>query len=288
MMADFICHASVICGMIKQLAAGLVRRTFRNKFVKSVTSNRLPQEGLGLVISELEYLQGIGAGAGVESSGEQVITKLLSVTNSNKVIFDVGANVGDYTDMIDRQIDTTNIHLFEPQQKLANRLKDKYSTDEQKRVNGFALSDESGQTTIHYDKEGSGLASMTKRKLDHFDIDFDQEENIETETLDNYCKDQEIEEIDLLKIDVEGHELEVLKGSKDMISSRNIRFITFEFGGANIDTRTYFQDYYYFFDEHGYDIYRVLPSADLYRIDSYSELDEKFRTTNYIAVRDDI
>lgn len=192
--------------------------------------------------------------------------------------------MGDYTDMVDRRVDRVNIHLFEPQQKLINQLEDKYSTDEKKRVNGFALSDENGQTTIHYDKQGSGLASMTKRRLDHFDINFDQKEQVETRILDKYCKDEGISEISLLKIDVEGHELEVLNGATDMISSGNIQYITFEFGGANIDTRTYFQDYYYFFNKHDYDIYRILPNSELYKIDSYSELNEKFRTTNYIAV----
>lgn len=129
---------------------------------------------------------------------------------------------------------------------------------------------------------------MTKRKLDHFDINFDQKEQIEIKTLDEYCEDEGISEINLLKIDVEGHELEVLNGAMDMISSGNIQYITFEFGGANIDTRTYFQDYYYFFDKYDYDIYRILPNSELYKIDSYSELDEKFRTTNYIAVRSTI
>lgn len=196
--------------------------------------------------------------------------------------------MGDYTDMVDRQVDQAYFHLFEPQQHLKNQLKDKYSTDGRKCVNGFALSDERGQTTIHYNEQGSGLASMTNRKLDYFDIEFDQKENVETETLNNYCEDEEIAEIDLLKIDVEGHELQVLNGSVDMIASQSIKYITFEFGGANIDTRTYFRDYYYFFDEYGYDIYRILPNGKLYHIDSYNELNEKFRTTNYIAVRDSI
>lgn len=286
MIIIFINHVLNIYSMTKQLAARLIRYIFRSEFVKYVTCNRLLQEGLRLIVSELEYLQGIGAGVGVESSGEHVITNLLDDIDEkkNKLIFDVGANVGDYTDMVDRRVDRVNIHLFEPQQKLINQLEDKYSTDEKKRVNGFALSDENGQTTIHYDKQGSGLASMTKRRLDHFDINFDQKEQVETRILDKYCKDEGISEISLLKIDVEGHELEVLNGATDMISSGNIQYITFEFGGANIDTRTYFQDYYYFFNKHDYDIYRILPNSELYKIDSYSELNEKFRTTNYIAV----
>ena len=50
--------------------------------------------------------------------------------------------------------------------------------------------------------------------------------------------------IDFFKIDVEGHEMDVLKGIGDKIS--NIKLIQFEFGGCNIDTRCFFQDFWYF------------------------------------------
>ena len=57
---------------------------------------------------------------------------------------------------------------------------------------------------------GSGLASVTKRKLDHVIIDFDQEEDINLLRFDKYWEKEEL--IDYVRIDVEGHELDVLKG----------------------------------------------------------------------------
>lgn len=259
---------------------------FRNDIVKLLTSSSVSQDALYLLILELEYLQGIGSGAGVQSSGEDVLIKIISGVETEKTIFDVGANVGDFTEMIDSNVDNTTIHLFEPQESLATDLSDKYSSDENKYVNEFALSDEVSETNIHYNKEGSGLASMSKRRLDHMDIEFNKEELVQTETLDKYCRENEIEEIDLLKIDVEGHELNVLRGADEMLSSKSIEFISFEFGGANIDSRTYFQDYFYFFNKYGYTIHRILPRGTLYELDSYSELDEKFRTTNFVAIKD--
>lgn len=67
-------------------------------------------------------------------------------------------------------------------------------------------------------------------------------------------------------MDVEGHELDVLAGANEMISSGSIEYITFEFGGANIDSRIFFQDYYYFFDHYGYTIYRILPRKGLKKL----------------------
>jgi hypothetical protein len=83
-------------------------------------------------------------------------------------------------------------------------------------------------------------------------------------------------------MDVEGHELEILEGAKNSLI--NLEIIQFEFGGANIDTRTYFQDFWYFFQNSGFEIYRLIPSGTML-ITHYSECDETFRTTNYIAVK---
>lgn len=78
--------------------------------------------------------------------------------------------------------------------------------------------------------------------------------------------------------------LDVLDGAKVMFANKAIDMVTFEFGGCNIDTRTFFQDFWYFFSKNDMAIYRILPNATLYHIDSCRETDEQFITTNYIAI----
>jgi hypothetical protein len=116
-------------------------------------------------------------------------------------------------------------------------------------------------------------------------------EEIITKRFDDYWKTTEFGKsddksndntiIDYVKIDVEGHELDVLEGFGSIID--NVRIIQFEFGGANIDTRTFFQDFWYFFTDKNYSLYRISPIGVL-PIRKYTELDEFFSTTNYIAV----
>ena len=87
--------------------------------------------------------------------------------------------------------------------------------------------------------------------------------------------------IDYVKIDVEGNELNVLKGFGDHIY--NVKLFQFEFGGTNIDTKTYFQDFWYFFIERQFKIYRITPRG-LMLIKEYKEDEELFKFTNFIAI----
>ena len=59
--------------------------------------------------------------------------------------------------------------------------------------------------------------------------------------------------------------------------------LQFEFGGSNIDTRTFFQDFWYFFKENDFAIFRITPFG-VERIGRYRESDEFFFTTNYVAI----
>jgi FkbM family methyltransferase len=152
-------------------------------------------------------------------------------------------------------------------------------------LNNIALGKQKGETQLYYDEKKSGLASLTKRRLDHFQINFEESEVISIDTLDNYCKTNNINNINLLKIDVEGHELDVLAGATEMFHKKAIDIVTFEFGGCNIDTRSFFQDFYYFFADAGMSISRITPSGYLFPIESYTEILEQFRTTNFVATR---
>ena len=140
---------------------------------------------------------------------------------------------------------------------------------------------------LHYDSAGSGLASLTRRKLDHFGIDFSKNEEVLIDTVDHYCTENSIGHIHLLKIDIEGHELDALAGAKVMFANRAIDIVTFEFGGCNIDTRTFFQDFWYFFHDANYKLLRVTPSGYLHPLESYKEIHEQFRTINFVAVAND-
>jgi len=84
----------------------------------------------------------------------------------------------------------------------------------------------------------------------------------------------------MVKLDIEGHELTALEGFGDALTAT--KALQFEFGGCNIDTRTYFRDFWYFFKERNFDIYRITPLG-AEKMTRYKQNDEYFLTTNFIA-----
>lgn len=231
----------------------------------------------------------MGGGSNVNSSGEiwiinHFINHLLP-NNKPIVIFDVGANVGCYTLKIISSLkerSDAKIYCFEPSKYTFKILIDNLSNYKNVKLFNFGFSDKKESVTLYSDKKGSGLASIYNRRLNHFDIDLNYKELIHLESLDNFCKNKGIDHINFLKLDVEGHEYKALKGAKDLISKNSIDFIQFEFGGANIDSRTYFQDFYYLLTPY-YKIHRILKDG-LMAIDTYKEIHEIFITTNFLAI----
>jgi len=138
----------------------------------------------------------------------------------------------------------------------------------------MAVSENNGFSELFSDAPGSGLASLTKRRLDHYGLEFNVKETVETIKFEDYWKSTlSMRAIDIIKIDVEGHELDVLNGlGASIFKTKSIQF---EFGGTNIDTKRYFQDYWYYFKEYPFKIYRITPFG-LNPIGYYRESEESF------------
>lgn len=222
-----------------------------------------------------------GKGSGADSIQNEVSSALLLLTNPKQilVVFDVGSNVGNYAQELLDSGRVKKVYCFEPSQSAYSRLNKRFSEEEKIYLCNSALSNEEGFATLFSDSDASGLASMTQRRMGHFGIDFTNSETVSVTTLTKACHDLEVIP-NIIKIDVEGHELNVLQGGLEILSQ--VELIQFEFGGANIDTRTYFQDFWYFFRENSFELFRITPNG-LKRIDSYFEEDEYFKTTNYLA-----
>lgn len=257
------------------------------KVVAPLGGNRISQKILRKIVMESQYQMGIGAGGDVAASGERSIFSLIRKRlDPPYCIFDVGANRGQFLGMVLEELgeEELAVHSFEPGEKTFGMLKGNCGDDGRVTLNNTGLGKAAGEHVLYYDTPGSGLASLTKRNLDHIKRDFNLSETVMIDTVDNYCSEHPVDRIHLLKMDVEGHELDVLEGAEGMFNRGAIDMVSFEFGGCNIDTRTFFRDHYYYLSGAGFDIFRITPSGYFYRLDDFNEADEQYRTTNFLAV----
>lgn len=225
-----------------------------------------------------------GNGGDFRQSGELNVLKLLHEKVSGPLtVFDVGANVGGYSLAVLKELGpSVVVHAFEPSRKTFEVLKKNTENASGITLNNFGVSDLESRQTLYTNSDGSKIASMYQRKLSHYGIRLDKTEDIELSTVDVYCAKNHIERINLLKLDIEGHELKALLGAARMIADKRIDMIQFEFGGTNLDSRTYFKDFYLMLREN-YRIYRIL-SDGLYELPEYRETYEIFVAINYLAV----
>jgi FkbM family methyltransferase len=230
------------------------------------------------------WLMGIGAGSSPESSGETVLAKRLRSHREPLCILDVGANKGQFASMILSRLHDLplTLHCFEPGSHAFEALKQAHGGDPRVVLNNVALGSEKGSRTLYFDAPGSVLASVYKRRLDFRNIAFDESETVDVATLDAYC--EAMPRVHLLKLDVEGHEMDVLLGATATLERCDM--VSFEFGGTNIDSRTYLRDFFFFFRDRRFRLFRIGPSGYLRALERYSEWDEQFVTTNFVAIRD--
>jgi FkbM family methyltransferase len=250
-------------------------------FILRIVGLLVPQKIFYYIENLSAQLQGKGF-IGCSIIQEVNSCKKLLKNRNIKIIFDIGANKGDYTKELLKYYKHAHYYLFEPSLLNYEKLNLKFSSLKNIKIINQALADKDGDDFLYSDQSGSGLGSLIKRRLDHLNIDFNVKEKINLTKLDTFLKDLNKDIIiDYLKMDVEGTEMKVLLGMEQSI--KRIKLIQFEFGGCNIDSKTFFQDFWYYFKVHNFNLFRITVNGPK-KIISYNESDEYFKITNYIAL----
>ena len=208
------------------------------------------------------------------SSGEVHVLRMLP---AEATILDVGANVGVYSALALATVPSARILAFEPGHEAQKHYRAAISDRAQ--LLGYGLGDVDGDLELFTSPLDLGLASTIHRHHDR--VTWQPSGSVSIRRLDSVATELGLDRIDLLKIDVEGGELAVLRGARGLLEGGRIGRVQFEFGGTAIDGRIYLRDLVA--ELPGFELYRILRDG-LIRV-TYSELWEVFTTTNYLAVR---
>jgi FkbM family methyltransferase len=199
-------------------------------------------------------------------------------------VVDVGANTGQWARLMlgaarqaDR-LDDLDLHCFEPSSHtfacLSQALNDQRVT-----LNRAALSDRDGSATLHLLAPGGATNSL---HLPAGAPEGTDTEEVPLLTLDAYAARAELDQISLLKIDAEGHDLAVLRGAQNLMAQKRVSVVQFEYIHRWIYGRFFLRDAFELLEPVGYSLGKLTP----FGVEFYPQWDadlETFVEGNYIA-----
>ena len=193
-------------------------------------------------------------------SGEDAVARRIigSVENNDGLVLDIGANEGEFTDLVVNASKKLRVISFEPHPITCGRLRQRFAKNPRVQIMDCAVGREAGTIDLFdYDEiDGTEHATVFRDVIEKTRRAKASQHTVKVVTLDSLEFEGEIE---LLKLDVEGFELAVLQGAKKTISTKRPHYLLIEFNEMNITSRTFMQE---ICDElKGYKAERVLPGG---------------------------
>jgi FkbM family methyltransferase len=249
----------------------LFSRPFLEKYNRLILL--LGMRGLGIRNRRTEYL-----------SGETYFVRKLipRLDKPGAIVVDVGANEGDFTQVVLTHSSHLNVFGLEPHPQTFERLQQRFrNNDRVQAVNCAAGAMTASLPLYDYeDRAGSQNASLYKEYIEQTSSRKARSFTVTVRALDDLLR-QERERICLVKIDVEGFELQVIKGAAAILSSSSLEAVILEFNEMHVNAHTFLKDLIDRLQD--FTPYRVLPGGRLLPLSPYSAWRTELFTYQNIA-----
>lgn len=219
---------------------------------------RMGLRGVGVLNGETPYL-----------SGETLLARRIvhALDRSDGIVLDVGANEGEFTDLVVGVSEKLRVLSFEPHPQTYQRLQRRFANNPRVQLLNCAVGRELGKISL-FDRsssDGSVFASVFRDAIeDLHHEDRANEHTVELISLDSL----DIEgNIGLIKIDVEGFEMAVLQGTQNLIRNKQPKFLIIEFNEMNVASHTFLKDMCA--ELRGYKVERILPGGRTLELNNY-------------------
>jgi FkbM family methyltransferase len=183
------------------------------------------------------------------------------VTAPAPVIFDVGAHEGETAARYRALFPGATIHSFEPFPESFRKLAQTYEGDARVVPHPAAVADSTGTAKLKVNRASvtNSLLPSDGRGDNYWGsglLDTEGEVTVDTIALDDFCKEQRLEHVDVLKIDVQGAEYAVLAGARGLLERQAVDLVYMEIilAPSYVGQRKY---HYYLtaLDELGYQLF---------------------------------
>ena len=211
------------------------------------------------------------------TNGEWLVQGIAIQIDPTPTVFDVGANIGDWTASMLQVAGSRNISIyaFEPCSATFAQLSERIKSPQVALVR-TACGRQSGTAIMSVFFPGAGINTLVR------DPSAASTEEVPVISVDEYCSVHSIPCITLLKIDAEGYDFEILAGARRMLATKAVRILQFEYSRHWIGTRNCLKDAFDFLCPIGYQIGKLAGSAVEFYQRWHWEM-ETYREANYIA-----
>jgi 2-O-methyltransferase len=160
------------------------------------------------------------------------------------VVLEIGCNDGTNTAWFLEKFPSPRVYCFEPDPRARERFRERMGDRSEVHLFPCAIGDRNGETSFHMSggretremPGGWDFSGSIRKPKDHLvrfpGITFDQTITVPVRTLDSWCAEHGIDEIDFLWMDVQGAEMDVVQGGQ--VALRRTRFVLTEYSTVEL------------------------------------------------------
>ncbi len=185
-----------------------------------------------------------------DSNGERWLNNLM---DEAPVVFDIGFHDGTSTDEILKLRPKAHVTGFDPSRFGRESYAARFANDTRVTFANIALSNAPGEMDFHdYENMCNSLAARKEMPGEKPTV-----YKVPVLTLDQYCRDNAVAHINLMKIDAEGYDLHVLEGGRDLLARQSVDIFLFEFASGWAGSKRYLWEAVEYLEPLPYKLFRL-------------------------------